>query len=211
MHSSEREQKKTTAQKTPFRANYLLSGLIYCSQCGARYSANHGFYKCYSRAKSSQKFIKDANCKNKNWPIEELDRLICNQIDALVAHPEQLEATLSNEQKSKTVQIDKNAIKKRLAEISGQLQKLIDLYQVNTIPMEIITSRANALYDEQKALEAELDKEDEMPSLELFYNALQDYKEGFQLGDLDQKRLLLSSLIERILVNGKSVKVVWRL
>lgn len=77
--------------------------------------------------------------------------------------------------------------------------------------MEIITSRANALYDEQKALEAELDKEDEMPSLELFYNALQDYKEGFQLGDLDQKRLLLSSLIERILVNGKSVKVVWRL
>lgn len=211
LHSSEREQKKTTAQKTPFRANYLLSGLIYCSQCGARYSANHGFYKCYSRAKSSQKFIKDANCKNKNWPIEELDRLICNQIDALVAHPEQLEATLSAEQKSKTVQIDKNAIKKRLAEISGQLQKLIDLYQVNTIPMEIITSRANALYDEQKALEAELSKEDEVPSLELFYNALQDYKEGFQLGDLDQKRLLLSSLIERILVNGKSVKVVWRL
>ena len=210
LHSSEREQKKTTAQKTPFRAGYLLSGLLFCSQCGARYSANHGFYKCYSRAKSSAKFITDPNCKNRNWPIEELDSIICGQIDALIAQPELLQETLDTA-KNKTVKIDKKAIKKRLAEISSQLQKLIDLYQIGTIPMDVITQRANALSEEQKALEVELNKGEEVPATELFCNALRDYRQGFQLADLDQRRLLLASLIERILVNGKSVKVVWRL
>ena len=113
--------------------------------------------------------------------------------------------------KNKTVKIDKKAIKKRLAEISSQLQKLIDLYQIGTIPMDVITQRANALSEEQKALEVELNKGEEVPATELFCNALRDYRQGFQLADLDQRRLLLASLIERILINGKSVKVVWRL
>lgn len=70
LNSLSREQTKTTAQRNPFRAGYLLSGLLYCGRCGARYSANHGYYKCYSRAKSSPKFVVDPNCKNDNWEID---------------------------------------------------------------------------------------------------------------------------------------------
>lgn len=55
LDSAEREAQKTSAQKTPFRAGYLLSSLVYCQRCGARYSANHGYYRCYSRAKMQQK------------------------------------------------------------------------------------------------------------------------------------------------------------
>ena len=61
LNSPEREQRKTTPQKTPFRAGYLLSSLIFCQRCGAKYSADHGYYRCYSRAKSSKKFIRDPN------------------------------------------------------------------------------------------------------------------------------------------------------
>ena len=64
LDSAEREAQKTSAQKTPFRAGYLLSSLVYCQRCGARYSANHGYYRCYSRAKSSKRFVRDPNCKN---------------------------------------------------------------------------------------------------------------------------------------------------
>ena len=60
-------------------------------------------------------------------------------------------------------------------------------------------------------METELNRGEEVPAVELFCSALQDYQEGFQIADLDQRRLLLSSLIERILINGKAVKVVWRL
>lgn len=210
LHSSEREQKKTNAQKTPFRAGYLLSGLLFCAKCGARYSVSHGYYKCYSRSKDNPKYVLDPNCKNQNWPIEELDALICGQIEALIAQPEVLQKTLSAAQ-NKTVKIDKKAIKKRLAEISSQLQKLIDLYQIGTIPMEVISQRANTLAEEQKALESELNQSDEVPATDLFCSALQDYQNGFQLGDLEQRRLLLSSLIERVLINEKSIKVIWRL
>ena len=87
LSSQEREDKKSSAQKSPFRAGYLLSGLIYCNRCGAKYSANHGYYKCYSRAKSSARFVTDPNCKNDNWLIGDLDQLIIDEIRNLPTNP----------------------------------------------------------------------------------------------------------------------------
>ena len=64
LNSSERQSGKSTSQKTPFRAEYLLSSLIYCGNCGARYSAEHGNYSCYSRTKGNKDYIIDPYCKN---------------------------------------------------------------------------------------------------------------------------------------------------
>ncbi|MCL2695965.1 MAG: recombinase family protein [Clostridiales bacterium] len=62
------------------RTSSLLTGLLTCQHCGARYAQNHGCYKCYSRAKSDPKYITDPNCKNKNWQIQLLDALILNEL-----------------------------------------------------------------------------------------------------------------------------------
>lgn len=153
LHSDEREAQKTTSQKNPFRAGYLLSGLVFCKRCGARYSANHGYYKCYSRAKSSRKFIVDPNCKNDNWKIEELDALVHSQVDAMVSQPGTLESVLRSVDTEKRVEIDKTALRKRTKEIDSQIAKLIDLYQVGAIPMETITSRVNDLSAERTSLQ----------------------------------------------------------
>jgi len=67
---------QTASLKSPFRAGYFLSGLVWCARCGARYSAVHGCYRCYSRSKCSPKFIRDPDCRNHSWPIGELDRLV---------------------------------------------------------------------------------------------------------------------------------------
>lgn len=211
LHSEEREAKKTTAQKNPFRAGYLLSGMVFCNRCGARYSANHGYYKCYSRAKSSQKFIVDPNCKNDNWKIEDLDALVCSRVDAMISQSGTLEAVLRSVDTDKQVEIDKTALRKRVKEIDAQIAKLIDLYQVGAIPMEAITSRVNGLSSERAGLQEKIDEPDEAPAADLFLEAVAAYKDGFQDGDTDRRRLLLSSLIERIAIDGHSVKIHWRL
>lgn len=208
--SSGRESQKSASQKNPFRASYLLSGLVFCERCGARYSANHGYYKCYSRAKSSPKFVIDPNCKNDNWPISDLDSLVCQQVDALISNPTSIEQVLRSTDTTRKVRIDKASLQKRVNEIEAQISKLIDLYQLGTIPMDVITKRVNDLSTEKATLQSKLSAPDDIPSADLFLDAVSDYQTGFTSGDTEKRRLLLSSLISRVLINGATVKIEWR-
>lgn len=208
---SEREAKKTNAQKTPFRAGFLLSGLIYCRRCGARYSANHGYYKCYSRAKSSRQFIKDPNCKNDNWEIGALDQLVQQEIRGMISQPDLLEIVIQAAADKHEVKINRPAIQKRIAEIDGQISKLVDLYQVGSIPMETITKRINAISLERTQLQEQLDMPDLKPAVERFLQAIEDYKNGFDTGDIDNRRIFIASLVERVIIDGQSVDIRWRL
>lgn len=209
--SSARENKKTTAQKTPFRAGYLLSGLVFCGRCGARYSANHGYYKCYSRAKSSPQFVKDPNCKNDNWEIGKLDQLVQQEIRGIITQPDLLENITRTAAARHEAKIDRPALQKRISEIDSQIAKLVDLYQVGSIPMETITQRINALSAERAQLQERLDAPDLVPSVEHFLEAVENYKAGFDTGDIDSQRMFIASLVERIIIDGQSVDIRWRL
>lgn len=207
--SSDRERKKTTTQKSPFRAGYLLSSLVFCARCGARYSANHGFYKCYSRSKSSLRFVVDPNCKNDNWRIEDLDELVIDQAAHMVSQKNILDDVLGEDRESEP-EIDVNGIESRLMEIDKQESKLLDLYQIGSIPFENIASRLNALSSEKEALRQELQKKNDTPASDRFPDAVEAYQEGFRFGDTDTRRLLLSSIIERVAIDGKLVRIYWR-
>lgn len=209
--TSERETKKTNAQKNPFRAGYLLSGLLYCGQCGARYSANHGYYKCYSRAKSSQQFVRDPNCKNDNWKIGRLDQLVQQEIRGMISRPDLLEIVSKAAADRHDVKIDRPALQRRIAEIDGQIAKLVDLYQVGSIPMDTITQRINSISAERNHLQEQLDTPDLTPAVDRFMQAIADYKDGYDSGDIDNRRMFTASLVERILINGQSVDIRWRL
>lgn len=209
--SSKRDSKKYTAQKTPFRAGYLLSGLIFCGRCGARYSANHGYYKCYSRAKCSPKFVTDPNCKNDNWEIEKLDWHVQREIRAIIIQPDLLEAITQAASDRCEAKIDRPALQKRIMEIDSQTAKLVDLYQVGSIPMETITRRINAISAERAHLQQLLDTPDLAPSVEHFLEAVENYKAGFDTGDIDSRRMFIASLVERVIVSGSSINIIWRL
>lgn len=210
LNSAERENKKSVSQKSPFRAGYLLSGLLYCGRCGARYSANHGYYKCYSRSKCSRDYVIDPNCKNDNWEISVLNALVCEQVDSLVSSTSAIERVLEAAEQEKTVRIDKGKLQRRVQEIDSQIEKLVDLYQISAIPMNTLTERVNALSAEKRELQNQIEAPDEIPARELWVSAINNYKKGFRGGDLDKRRMLLSGLIERVTIDGKSVAVSWR-
>lgn len=211
LNSFEREAQKTTSQRNPFRAGYLLSGLIYCDRCGARYSANHGYYKCYSRAKSSKKFVIDPDCKNDHWKIEDLDQLVLRQVNDLINNEDSVRELIEKSSKEKTVKVNKEHLRKRISEIDSQIEKLIELYQFSAIPMNALTAKVNALSAEKETLAEQLDAPDEIPACELFTAAIENYRAGFEGTDIDHKRMMLTSLIERVTVDGQRIEVLWRL
>lgn len=212
LNSEARELKKTSAQKTPFRAGYLLSSLIYCGKCGARYSANHGYYKCYSRAKSSKKFIVDPNCKNNNWPIEELDALVVNEIYRLLNNP-QLLKQITNEKSAPKQTVDKSRLNNRLRQIDKEISRLIDLYQLGNISMDDISNRVDALNNERRTIEKILSQceNDEIDSKTLFTDNLKLFEANYTSSDLTTKRLLISNIIQSITINNQQVHIEWRI
>ncbi|WP_313524113.1 recombinase family protein [Anaerotignum sp.] len=212
LNSFDRENGKTSAQKSPFRANYLLSSLIYCGCCGARYSANHGYYKCYSRSKSAKKFIVDPNCKNDNWKIEELDSLVIQTIRELMENKEMLQELTNKPSQEKNNLLDADKINCRIDSINKQVSKLIDLYQVGSLPMDILTNKVESLDREKNILLEKLNmKEDNTDSVTAFMVTLNSFETSFETFDLDAKRMLIAALIQRIEVNGNHVKIHWRL
>lgn len=210
LSSSSRKNAFNAAQKTPFRADTLLSGLVRCGRCGARYAGAHGYYKCYSRSKTSKKQIMDPHCKNDNWEINALNQIAVNAIMQLVEHPDAIADILHPTEEHSA--LDTAAIQRRIKEIDTQIDKLIDLYQVSAIPMETLTGRVNELNTERKTLSGQMRIEQTRQNNpeERFRDALSQFAAEFEKAPLVTRRLLVSSLINRIILDGKAVEIVWR-
>lgn len=206
-----RKDTMQTYLKTPFRAGYLLSSLVFCERCGARYAVHHGFYKCYSRAKSSPKFIKDPNCKNDNWPIKELEEGVCAQIDALIKNPSLMKKIILDKEKQVPKKSIIDSVKHQIENIDKKIDKLIDLYQIGSIPIENISKKTDELLLQKKILQQKIDEEQPEKEYITFNDALEKYRKEFQNASLETKRILIASIIEKITINGQSVKIYWRI
>ena len=211
LNSKKRESNKSSAQKTPFRANYLLSSLIFCKKCGARYSANHGYYKCYSRSKSDQKYIIDATCKNKNLSIEKFNDIMIGEIEKLRHNTKRIDAIFAS--KKAETPVDVKSLTERIQRIDGQISKLIDLYQVKDIPIDEISSRINELQKEKDVLSETVSTpvEDVIETKKQFVGLLNEFDDIFKHGSLEEKRIFVSSIIESILVNDEQISINWRI
>jgi len=201
---SNRENSKTTPQKNPFRANNLLTGLLICSKCGAGFCGNHGFYTCYSRGKTDKRKIKDPNCKNKKWPIKELDKLIKGEILNF-----EFDKTFFISKKNKDPLSNVDTINQRINKIDKQINKIIDLYQISSISTNQISERIAKLKKEREIL----CKSKNAPKIEDSNVSVIDtslyLKYVFTNGTLDEQRLLVRSLINHISINDNELDFHW--
>ncbi|MDE7360408.1 MAG: recombinase family protein [Oscillospiraceae bacterium] len=196
-------------RKTPFRAGFLLSGLVYCGSCGARYHANHGYYKCYSRAKSDKKYIIDPDCKNPNLKIGEFDKFIIGEISKASLDPFALLGNIAEnpEDNRRTV------TEKKLTEIKASSDRLIDLYQAAEIPLESVTGRLRELEAERALLEKQLDElpRNRVDKRSEWTENIARYGEFLGSSEVAAGRMYVSSVIRKITVRTSGeIKIEWR-
>lgn len=186
--------------RSPFHTSNLLSGLLYCKKCGARFHAEHGNYACYSRTKADKRYIRDPGCKNRKWRVEALDRLVSDFISGF-------DFEKSIEQQEHPPKINDAP---RIAEIERQTARLIDLYQLGNVPLDILSGKLHALAAEKNALLERCRAQSENPaqstSREMdFHSRLLNL---FRYGELEVKRACLAQIIERILVDGEEIEII---
>lgn len=198
-----------------FQSKHVLTGLLFCGHCGGRYylrnTGKYSYYACYSRTKQMKNMIKDPNCQNKIWRAQDLEPIIEEKILALLHNPK-LAEELSASRRKAPAPVSKNTdIEKRIRDIDRQISKLMELYQQDDIPPELLGERINRLYGEKTALEntlAPVVEQNTMP-LDLVSELIEDAAEIWDFADEGQKRRILQSLVSRIVLTDDQVDIEW--
>ena len=215
-------------RKTAFKPTTLLGGLIWCQTCGARYHTHHidgrkhlkeskghkgwDYYTCYSRHRPSSKMARAKSCDSKNWRVDIANQLVIDEILKLQYDEEYIKSIMGSK-KEPSLNTKKATLEARVEEINKQLDKIMDLYQLGNIPLDSIAKRIEDLTIERDKLEAELlnindIKEDKKISLTGVKDIVKNAKTILDSDDMEAKRNLVSSLIDRIEL-GDNIKIYW--
>lgn len=193
----------------------LLGGILYCKNCGARYarqSYNGVFYYiCYSRSKKMKKMIKDPNCKNKNYRMEELEAAILNEIKQLVIDPNRIEEVRENRPVTDATEKIK-AITSEIAKIDTQISKMMDLYALGTIDLDVISDKVSILNNTKASLSKELDSLKVPASESVMTDEEIRTIAGLMKDDLplEDKRSIVQSLIYYIEIDEEKIVIHWK-
>ena len=198
-----------------FQSKHMLTGLMFCGKCGGRYylrnSGKYSYYACYSRTKQMQSMVKDPNCMNKIWKVQELDTVVDLKIRELLQSPKMAaEIAVSRPKKTPVVSNNSN-IEKRIRDIDKQISKLMELYQMDDIPAELLGEKINKLYGERTALQETLIPEAEPSAMpfDLVKELIADAAQIWDYADESQKHRILQSLITKIVITDDNVEIEW--
>ncbi len=216
-------KKDAKHKKRPFQAKYLLIGLLECGNCGARYFTKgnysgrgenrryYPYYTCYSRGKTKKEFILDPDCKNKSYPIAELDEIIIKEIERIHYDNSYFNHIISQEKPEEEVD-NSEIIEKRINEIDNQINRMLDLFQLGNMPMETISKRIEKLNDEKDSLLDQLfeeQKEDIKLPISEAKKLLSESDAVLKGDDLKKKRALVHSLIDKIILTDDKIEIIW--
>lgn len=203
-----------------------IGGLIYCAQCGAKYGIKstsrkrkdgtkyvYSRFRCYSQTfkniKSHSSLVHDPNCTNKAWFVDELTDLVFNEIRKLSFDDSYIKEI------KKTSGIEKEEIlKKELSEANKKIEKLIDLYSIDTIPENILQSKIAKLNETVNRIQIEIDNigYERVNRLNLSdtIKTVNSFDEILKNGNFDEIRTIIGILIEKIEVDNNDIKIYWK-
>lgn len=202
---------RTSTGKT---ADHLLTGLLYCGDCGARMaynkvSKNVSRYSCYSVSRKNKVLIRSDYCTNRLNPYSahELEELILGEIAKLAKDPDHVVETIET-----TSPDDKSTpIRNRLDEVNTQVSKLLDLYQLGFTDLSQISEKLEALKDEKNKLENQLENLKVIPTIDVnaVYETLEDFDDLLEYGTPQEIHAVVHTLIDKIVILNDDIKIYW--
>lgn len=193
---------------------HLLTGLIYCANCGARYFPHRRpngkvVYSCHSRAKKNRKMVKDPSCKAPHIPIEELDAMVEAEVLALASDNSKI-----SQIRKKASQEGSSVATESIEEIKrldNEISRLMDLLQYDAlVSVEDIALRIEAAHNERSSL---IPKSSENGSygydIEMAKEVLRSISYSWNHLDTKGKQSFLVQLIDQVQITTEGIRVVW--
>lgn len=212
--------------KTDLHGASLLSGILYCAHCDHKLVGtyhtkvnSHGertyrpIYRCYNGA------VEAKNCSGQRTysaaRIEEVVLKVVRQyfstfgstVDELWREQVKLQLQRNRGSEMKQAQAELNKLQNRRAKLMEEATKALTGESVYDAEMirgmidanEVAVSAAEATIQRCRSEQAEIDAK--IRELSDQYSSIQDWAEVFDTADVDEKKMILARIIEKITVN----------
>lgn len=195
---------------------YLLTGMVFCDCCGARYfphkrPSGKVVYSCHSRAKKNRKMVKDPSCKAPHIPVEDLDAMVEAEVLHLAADPSLVDEIIKKRAADDGGSNDSAGKSGEVQKLDDEIGRLMDLLQHDALAsVGDIAERIEKVHAERMEL---LSGEREIVpghyDVEGSKMLLRDIRHGWSEFDLRGRRAFLLQLIDRVQINAEDIRVVW--
>ena len=200
------------------KANTYLGGYLYCAQCGAKYSKvkatkdkkyTWSYFVCCSRHKKSKALIKDPNCKNKNWTVDELTNIVFDEIRQLALDPDRIAEVKAPE--DNRVEL----ITKEIDKLDSQIAKLMDMYLMDDVPKDLLQEKLKNLNDKRHNLELEIEsinkQLNDKLTVEQTLQIVQSFDDVLERGSFEEIRTVIGELIDKIELDNEDITIYWNI
>lgn len=197
-------------------SEYLLTGLIYCADCGARYFANKRpnkkvVYSCHSRAKKNKNMVKNPNCKAPHIPVEELDAMVEAEVLRVANDPELIEEIIKKRAAGEgSLETSRSSEVERLDEEINRLMDLLQYDQISSVGE--VAERIDKVHTERMSLMPKI-KADAARQFDVigFKNILRDAAFSWDSASVRGRRSFLFQVIDGIYINAGGFSIEWSL
>ena len=195
---------------------YLLTGLIYCDCCGARYFPNKRpnktvVYSCHSRAKKNRSMVRDPQCKAPHIPLAELDAMVEAEVLRLAHDPELVEEIIK---KRAAGEGSSNSSKSsEIERLDNEINRLMDLLQRDQLSSvgEIAENIAKVHAERMQLMPTIKDDAPRHFDVNGFKVVLRDVAFSWEAASVRGRRAFLFQLIDGIFINAEGLRIEWSL
>jgi site-specific DNA recombinase len=185
--------KRRKGQRQDNRAS-LLGNILVCGRCGSklhahRYSVGYDYYWCDNKRQ----------CHNRSYRIDKLDTIILDEIRKLKIDPEFKPSLKSHH-------TDTKRINEQIARIDSKIARMIDLYGLENVPIDILENKLNELNEQKRNLIDQLNRVPDKLDFEQVNNLLIDFQ---TLVDTAEMKPIVNLLIDRIIIEDDTIKIEW--
>ena len=195
---------------------YLLTGIIYCDSCGARYFPNKRpngkvVYSCHSRAKKNKSMVRDPTCKAPHIPLAELDTMVEAEVLRVATDPELVEEIIKkraagegSSNSSRSSEVEK---------LDAEIDRLMTLLQYDPLSsVGEIAERIDKIHAERMQL-MPTTNEDAPRHFDIngFKVVLRDVAFSWETASVRGRRSFLFQLIDGIFINAEGLRIEWSL